>query len=521
MTALDADRVEPVTDELPVLGVPDAGWQRLDPRMLAVRPVLDLARLLPVVLFLLITGGTNDDQWRIVLGGLAALAVLVAGVLRWSTTTYRITGERVELRTGLLRRHHRSVHRDRIRTADLTSTLVHRAVGLAVVRIGTGTHAGSGDAELHLDAVGHAEAERLRALLLREPGDAHDSPVVARLDPAWVRFAPLTFSTVIVVGAIWAAFLRLAEELGWSPEEAGRLGLASGPVTLGLLGLGLLALAAVGSSVIFVEGWWGYRLTRADDGGLVVRRGLLTHRSLTLEGRRIRGVELTEPLLLRLGRGARALALTSGLHAHHGERPRGEHVGALAPALPRAEAHRIAAATLGVGPEAGDGGPADPAPARSTHPPLRPRRRPLPGPGRGRRRRPRAVARAGDRRRGAAGRRARARGGPLGGARPRADPDPPRRPQRGVDAAHGRAAPRRGDRLAGPPVGLPAPGGAGDAGRRLRGRARALRGARRRRRPGDRAGRGDDAGPADAVRRRPHSTVRRARDPLSRLGSRP
>ena len=58
---------------------------------------------------------------------------LVLGVLRWRFTRYRITGDRVELHSGWIRRQRRSVPRDRIRTVDLTSRLEHRIFGLSVV----------------------------------------------------------------------------------------------------------------------------------------------------------------------------------------------------------------------------------------------------------------------------------------------------------------------------------------------------------------------------------------------------
>lgn len=338
-------------------------WRRLDRRMLVVHPVVDLVKLLPVIVVILISGASSDDRWRIGMSLVAAVAVLAVGASRWFTTTYRIGADRVELRTGLLRRRHRSVHRDRIRTADLTSTLAHRALGLAVVRVGTGSRESGEDAELRLDAVGKAEAERLRALLLGQaPGPAGGQadtdtgpPEIARLRWTWIRFAPLTFSALAVVGVVWAGLLRTAEEFGFRPQDVNALRGVRGPAPIWLGGAALLATAVVGAAVVFVEGWWGYRLTRADDGGLVLRRGLLTRRSLTLEGRRIRGAELDEPLLLRLGRGARPLALTTGLRAQ-GE---GEHVGALAPAVPRAEARRIAAAALGVAPEASVAVPLD------------------------------------------------------------------------------------------------------------------------------------------------------------------
>lgn len=371
MTRAELSPAGPGTDEitLPL----DGEWRRLDPRMLVVHPTLDLSKLLPVLAIVMITGGTSDDRWQLGIGALLAVAILVGGVLRWVTTTYRIGDERVELRTGLLRRRHRSVHRDRIRTADLTSSLVHRVFGLAVVRVGTGSHDGGEDAELRLDAVGHADAEGLRRLLLRtaphaSPADTGaDEPEVARLNWAWIRYAPLTFSGLAVVGAVWAGLLRVAEETRWRPQDARQLAfVGEAPLLWGAVAL--LVIAVLGAGAIFVEGWWGYRLTRTACGGLVVRRGLLTRRSLTLEGRRIRGVELDEPLLLRLGRGARALALTSGLRAQR-EGSGSEHVGALAPAVPRVEAHRILAAALGVPPETST------ASALLRHPPAARRRR--------------------------------------------------------------------------------------------------------------------------------------------------
>jgi putative membrane protein len=351
MSALEVDATTP---DLTAGG----HWQRLDRRMLAVHPVVDLFKLVPVLVVIAISGGSQDDRLRLGGGIVLALAVLAYGVSRWFTTSYRIGTDRVELRTGLLRRHHRNVHRDRIRTADLTANPAHRVFGLAVVRIGTGRHEGGDDAELVLDAVRRDEAERLRALLLGEAdgyGAVGGAPEIARLHWGWVRFAPLTFSALAVVGAVWLGLFRLAEEFSLRLPDAETLREGAGRAPVWLGGAALLATAVFGAAVVFVEGWWGYRLTRAEGGGLVLHRGLLTRRTLALEGRRIRGAEVDEPMLLRLGRGARPLALTTGLRAEG----QGEHVGALAPAVPRRVAHGIAARVLGVGEENATRAPLD------------------------------------------------------------------------------------------------------------------------------------------------------------------
>src|SRR3712207_1820158 len=146
----------------------EADWQRLNVRMLAVTPLRQFAGFLPVIAIVLVIGVRQDLGDRVYGLVAAALAVVLVGVLRWLTTRYRITSERVELRSGLLFRSARSVPRDRIRSVDLTAGPVHRLFGLSVVQIGTGEGSDSAESrELTLDAVSAADADRMRQRLLQ------------------------------------------------------------------------------------------------------------------------------------------------------------------------------------------------------------------------------------------------------------------------------------------------------------------------------------------------------------------
>jgi putative membrane protein len=325
-------------------------WQRLDSRMLVVGPLKNLLQLLPFVVVVLLTGRSGDlTQVWMAVGG--AAVVVLAGVLRWRTTRYRITGERVELRTGWLRRERRSVPRDRIRTVDLTASPLHRVFGLSVVQVGSasGTSGLDRSAQVDLDAISTAEAERLRQVLLERTSVAtpqeRPGTEIARLDWAWLRFAPLTFSSLAGIGAVVGAGFNLLVEAGIDPRDidvvddtARRVASAPLWIGVGLAGTALLAVAVAGSTVLFAERWSGYRLSREPDGSLRVRHGLLTTRSLSVSDERLRGAEVTEPLLLRAGRGAQARALSTGL--------REGGSGAIAPPAPRAQAHRVAGAAL-------------------------------------------------------------------------------------------------------------------------------------------------------------------------------
>src|ERR671917_1032965 len=306
---------------------PAADWQRLDPRMLAVTPLRQRAGFLPVIAVVLVIGAGQDFGGQ-VYGLLGVLVVVLAGVLRWLTTRYRITNERVELRSGLLFRSARSIPRDRIRSVDITAGPVHRLFRLSVVTVGTGERSeGIESRELTLDAISAAEADRLRQRLLdsSDAGDpdlqgataAPSSTELATLDWSWLRFAPLTASSLVAVGAVAGAFGQLVGELGAELADVGgvRERLSVAPLWLGISAFAVLvlAIALLGSVLIFVEAWWGFRLVREPGGTLRIRRGLLTARSVSLEERRLRGVEVVEPLLLRAGRGARTVAVATGL----------------------------------------------------------------------------------------------------------------------------------------------------------------------------------------------------------------
>jgi putative membrane protein len=339
--------VTPGPDEQP--------WRRLDKRMLAVTPLSGAVRLLPVAVVILLTGqGDAVARLWVPLG--IGLTLVLGGVVRWRTTRYRLTADRVELHTGWLRRQRRSVPRDRIRTVDLTAKLVHRVFGLSVVQVGAAAGTSAESAGLALDAVSKVEADRLRRELLDRPAAvtaerpaAPPAVELARLRWSWLRFAPLTFSSIAGIGAVLAAAYNLFDDLGVDPRDVPAVDdaatrITAAPIWAGVAVVGglLLVVAVVGALLLFAERWYAYRLTReatAEGGALRVRRGLLTRRSLSVSERRLRGAEVVEPLLLRAGRGAQTRALATGLS-------RDSQGGALQPPAPRAEAHRVAAAAL-------------------------------------------------------------------------------------------------------------------------------------------------------------------------------
>jgi putative membrane protein len=327
----------------------DAAWQRLDPRMLLVHPVRELLRFLPAVIGVLVAGTASGHYgWQLVGVGVP----VGLGLLRYVTTSFRITAGRVELRRGLLDRHVLSTPVDRVRTVDLTASPIHRVLGLATVRVGTG--ASNAEEQLDLDSLPVARARELRLELLRVapvPSDAPDAPApgaerpVLELDPAWVRFAPLTSSGLVITAGVVGVASQAMDTLGlWERLDARHL-------MVGAAGLPWWALAPVGVvgvavlvSALSIGGYlvanWGFVLSHAD-GAWHLRRGLLTTRETSLDDERLAGVSVCEPLGLRLAGGGRVAAIVTGLD----RRQQGSSV--LVPPAPRPVVLDVAREVLG------------------------------------------------------------------------------------------------------------------------------------------------------------------------------
>lgn len=348
-------------------------WRRLSPRMLVIHPFQEVVRAAPALLGLLVAGSSSGGQghlWSV--AGVALMVVL--GMLRWFTTTYRITPEHVQVRRGLLTRKVVTVPRDRVRTVDVTSHVLHRVLGLARVEVGTGTSERRHEGRLKLDALTAAEAARLRVELLhRSPVAAPlatvapGSPVAAAVAPPagstpaaetelarmraeWVRFGPFTMSGLVTVGVVAGFVSRLVSE---GNVDLGRVGpvqetwrwfsAMSLPLEIATVVLVLVVFVSVASTLGYVLAFGNFRLTRHAEGTLHVTRGLLTTRATTIEERRLRGVEVSEPLLLRAVRGARLSAVTTGLRAAQGAQRGGS---LLLPPAPRADAVSVARLVL-------------------------------------------------------------------------------------------------------------------------------------------------------------------------------
>ncbi|AOS62733.1 PH domain-containing protein [Actinoalloteichus hymeniacidonis] len=366
---------EPIVEQsAPPTVEPDSGppWLRLDFRMVWIDLILMVLSLIPIVATTVLF---DEVVWFAVIAGGLGIVSSTADLLRWVKTRYRLTGELVEYRSGLLVRTYRSVRRDRVRSVDTTARLRHRVAGLRVVNIRSGAQATSAEPELVLDAISLPAAQQLQRELLAGPaepaqtGAATESVVSADESEPSVAITPSDEVTLAAFRSRWmvhnlfnvwafVAAVGLVWGVHWSGTTVGfdllgtLLGLAAdlgvtgfGLIPLGILGAGVLGVLALGVN-FFTENW-KFRLSRvrsANGTMLRTKQGLFKTREINRDDRRLRGVQIWEPLLWRWMGTADTSVISTGMSSGSvSENPS-------ATILPRVgvrEARRVAAAVIG------------------------------------------------------------------------------------------------------------------------------------------------------------------------------
>ncbi|MEV0730443.1 PH domain-containing protein [Polymorphospora sp. NPDC050346] len=334
----------------------EAAWHRLDGRTLVVTAIYLIGWVLAAggtTAFFLLRGGVSTTVVLTFVGG-PALLIVVGGVLvdlvNWRYEFHRVTDQRIEKKFDFVFRTHKSVARDRVRSVDVNANVIYRMLGVARVKVGTGQQDSFGEVVISFDPVDRTVAEQMRRELLRkspEDTEQDDAAPLARFRWAWLRYAPLSIATPILGASAFGAVMQAAE---WFSAEAAVIswvgdlfdGVPLIVMIAALAGIGMV-VGSIGALALWIELWWSYRLTR-ESGTLLVRRGLVTSRSLTLEERRLRGIELVEPIGARLSGGARLDAVATGLALRADDQRSDPRT--LLPTAPRALAHRVAAAIL-------------------------------------------------------------------------------------------------------------------------------------------------------------------------------
>lgn len=159
---------------------PDLEWRRISPLSVVfflfsfLRQVITQGLPALAVTFAGITQSERFGWGSVILLTLLILVLVVAGaVLSWLRFRYRLSGQRVLVRKGVIKREELDIEFDRIQNINIREPFYMRPFGLAVLGIDT---AGSSGKEVQLVGVERVIAQELRTTILKEVRDSSDSP---------------------------------------------------------------------------------------------------------------------------------------------------------------------------------------------------------------------------------------------------------------------------------------------------------------------------------------------------------
>lgn len=247
---------------------------------------------------------------------LALVAVLLLLFsLAWRFHTFRITGDDVEVRRGVLFRSHRRAPLDRVQGVNLTRPLVARLLGMAKLEV---VGAGS-DANVTLDYLATANAEAVRADILRLASGRRLAEAEARGRVPHTRVAA---ATAVVSDAVTDLILGAEEPA--EPDTVVSIPVAR-LIASRILDGSAVVLMVVLAAIVWVSvagtlwllltlipaflgfgSYWTREIVRSlryaiapTPDGVRITFGLFTTVTEILPPGRVHAIEITQPLLWR------------------------------------------------------------------------------------------------------------------------------------------------------------------------------------------------------------------------------
>lgn len=277
-----------------------------------------------------------------VLVGILAVPGAIAGVLQWMAFRWRLAGDDLVLRSGVLNRQHRVIPLARIQNVDVVQGPLQRVLGVAELRVETAGGTGQAEATFRVLAASDARALQTDLLAGRRSAKAAAAPalvadgesavsapepprvpaeVLAKLSTRDVVVAGATASEVGVIAAFVGGAFQFVDDLSISQGLVrayhATVGYAGGTTLVGLVlvGAGLVVTVLLVGWIISIGGallrFHGFTLVREGDE-LRKRYGLLTLHEGSLPLKRVQALRVEESLFRRPLRLATLIIETAG-----------------------------------------------------------------------------------------------------------------------------------------------------------------------------------------------------------------
>ncbi|WP_261134161.1 PH domain-containing protein [Bacillus sp. Marseille-Q3570] len=264
--------------------------------------------IIPIIIFFIFGPGSPPGMtWVSFAPFLFILLLGGYGVLHWFRFTYHIEGEELKIEYGVFVRKKRYIPKRRIQSIDYTQGIFHRIFD--VVKINIETAGGPGGAEASLSAVSLANAEQLKEALREEKTRTEEAEVQVESEkesPAYsyklsLKDLLLAASTSGGIGVTLPLIGTLSSQFeNFIPDEfyVEAFNWLSGFswVVIAVMAFFSLLFAWFISFVGVILKYANFQIRRFEDR-IVISRGLLEKRELTLPLHRVQGIRVVESVL--------------------------------------------------------------------------------------------------------------------------------------------------------------------------------------------------------------------------------
>ncbi|TQR06824.1 hypothetical protein FG383_18600 [Psychrobacillus soli] len=276
--------------------------------------------IIPFVVVIAVNGfgGSKDSgDWSsyIMYGiyGIILIFLLVSGIIKWKRFRYWFEEEELRIEYGLFVKKKRYIPFERIQSLNYTEGILHRPFGLVKVKVETAGGGATKEADAELTAITKAQADQIKREMLQAKNklpielDDSDEPVVVQQPVKEEKRAVFKMSrkdlfvlasTSGGVGVFFSGVAVFASQFSnVIPYEAIYdeivVFIRFGALIVALAIFVVLLIAWIVSVVLTFINYYEFTIT-VEDEEIIITRGLLEKKKITIPLSRIQGIRVVE-----------------------------------------------------------------------------------------------------------------------------------------------------------------------------------------------------------------------------------
>jgi putative membrane protein len=277
--------------------------------------------IIPFVAVGVLGRGEKNDFWEympLIAIGVTLVFVLAAGIIKWLRFTYRLENGELKIEYGLFVKKKRYIPFDRIQSLNFSEGILHRPFGLVKVKVETAGSTDTRKAEAELTAIPKEEAKELEDIIYREKRkdqsvqntsqeEFPDGEVTEIKKEATVLYKMSIKDILIMastsggIGVIISGVVLFLSQFGELIPYEVIFNELEEFVRGGVLFVSLMVLTGLLIAWVLSIGWtlivYADFTVRVKDENIIITRGLLEKKQITIPLNRIQGVRVVENLI--------------------------------------------------------------------------------------------------------------------------------------------------------------------------------------------------------------------------------